>query len=160
MKEHLLELLDYHYWAMRKTLSRIAALPGEIYREPLVSVFPSLSHVVKHLHDAEQIWCNRISEGAYSPSESDLNDVREATAAFDRVERDIGRFARAQDPHKVIRYRNSKGEEYANSLAEIIYHLVNHGTYHRGNITAMLRQLGHQGVATDYIVYLREKAAK
>ncbi|MEH7531611.1 DinB family protein, partial [Priestia megaterium] len=33
----------------------------------------------------------------------------------------------------------------------------NHGTYHRGNITAMLRQLGHPGVMTDYVLYLYER---
>ncbi|MEK3724277.1 DinB family protein [Paenibacillus sp. FSL H8-0034] len=39
-------------------------------------------------------------------------------------------------------------------LVELVQHVVNHGTYHRGNITAMLRQLGHKGVPTDYIFYL------
>jgi uncharacterized damage-inducible protein DinB len=40
--------------------------------------------------------------------------------------------------------------------SEVIQHVVNHGTYHRGNITAMLRQLDHAGVQTDYSLYLYE----
>ena len=43
------------------------------------------------------------------------------------------------------------------TYADIILHVVNHGTYHRGNVTAMLRQLGHPGVPTDYVYYLYEK---
>ncbi len=41
-------------------------------------------------------------------------------------------------------------------LSELVQHVVNHGTYHRGNFTTMLRQLGHQGASTDYIFYLYE----
>jgi hypothetical protein len=40
------------------------------------------------------------------------------------------------------------------SYADVIIHIVNHGTYHRGNVTAMLRQLGFKGTATDYGFYL------
>ena len=43
------------------------------------------------------------------------------------------------------------------TYADTILHVVNHGTYHRGNVTAMLRQLGHSGVPTDYMYYLYEK---
>ncbi|MBE3554365.1 MAG: hypothetical protein IMW85_05085 [Thermicanus sp.] len=50
----------------------------------------------------------------------------------------------------------SKGERFTNHLEEIIHHIVNHGTYHRGNIAAMVRQLGQTGVSTDYIDDLRE----
>jgi uncharacterized damage-inducible protein DinB len=41
-------------------------------------------------------------------------------------------------------------------LSELVRHVVNHGTYHRGNITAMLRQQGHPGTPTDYVFYLFE----
>jgi uncharacterized damage-inducible protein DinB len=43
------------------------------------------------------------------------------------------------------------------SISEIVQHVVNHGTYHRGNLTAMLRQQGHPGIATDYLFYLLER---
>ncbi|OAS89436.1 MULTISPECIES: DinB family protein [Metabacillus] len=45
---------------------------------------------------------------------------------------------------------------FTTSCVELIQHVANHGTYHRGNLTAMLRQLGHQGKPTDYVSYLFE----
>jgi uncharacterized damage-inducible protein DinB len=59
------------------------------------------------------------------------------------------------DFEQPVIYTNTKGERFRNSIREIVYHIVNHGTYHRGNIAAMIRQLGYQGVSTDYIYYLR-----
>lgn len=42
------------------------------------------------------------------------------------------------------------------SINELIQHIVNHGTYHRGNISSMLRQLGHAGASSDFVFYLYE----
>lgn len=159
MKEHLLELLDYHFWATRKMLDHIAKLPSHIYREPLVSVFPSVSHVVKHMHDVDQIWYSRMNEH-FQKVERDLDNIRDAAAAFNILHQEIAGYVRTCDAQSVVHYRNSKGEEFSNTLEEIVHHIVNHGTYHRGNITAMLRQLGQTGVSNDYIVYLREAGEK
>lgn len=54
-----------------------------------------------------------------------------------------------------IHYVNSSGEKFRNSLDELVRHLTNHGTYHRGNISTMIRQQGFEGVPTDYIFFLR-----
>jgi uncharacterized damage-inducible protein DinB len=155
MKEHLLELLDYHFWATRKILNHIEKLPSHVYQEPLVSVFPSLSHVVKHMYDVDQSWYSRIN-GDFQRGDSDLDSIQNALTAFDILHKEITSYVRTHDAQSVVHYRNSKGEDFSNSLGEIVHHLVNHGTYHRGNITAMLRQLGQTGVSSDYIIYLRE----
>ncbi|CCQ96509.1 Nuclease inhibitor [[Clostridium] ultunense Esp] len=157
MKEHLLELLGYHDWATRKILNHLAKLPSHLYRESMVSVFPSLSQVVNHLYDVDQIWYARINKD-FQRVERDLDNIRNALSAFESLHHEMVSFVRTQDPRMTIHYRNSKGESFTNRLEEIIHHIVNHGTYHRGNIAAMLRQLGQTGVSTDYIYYLREMA--
>lgn len=159
MKEHLLELLDYHFWATRKILEHLAKLPSHVYQETLISVFPSISHVVKHLFDVDQTWYSRLN-GDYQRADHDLDSIPNALTAFDILHNEIAGYVRTHDAQSVVHYRNSKGEEFANRLEEIVHHLVNHGTYHRGNIAAMLRQLGQTGVSTDYIIYLREAAGK
>jgi uncharacterized damage-inducible protein DinB len=156
MREHLLELTDYHFWATRKILEHIAGLPDPVYRQPLVSIFPSLAEVVKHLYDVDQNWLSRMHPG-YRKAAGDLDSVSGAMDAFAALRKEMAGFLKTQDPESMIRYRNSKGAEFANRLEEIIHHMVNHGTYHRGNIAAMIRQLGHPGVSSDYIVYLRER---
>ena len=45
-------------------------------------------------------------------------------------------------------------------LSELVQHVVNHGTYHRGNLTAMIRQQGYPSVMTDYIMYLYDSQSK
>jgi uncharacterized damage-inducible protein DinB len=55
----------------------------------------------------------------------------------------------------VVRYRNSQGEEFANSILEILTHVVIHGAYHRGQIAKAIGRAGGQTVNTDYIIFVR-----
>jgi uncharacterized damage-inducible protein DinB len=54
-----------------------------------------------------------------------------------------------------IDYANTKGRRYANPLGLLIQHQINHSTYHRGQVTTMLRQLGAQAIGTDFVTFLR-----
>ncbi|MDP7978599.1 DinB family protein [Bacillus sp. WLY-B-L8] len=65
-----------------------------------------------------------------------------------------GFFAREENLEKVISPEHPHFGRLDTNAFELIQHVVNHGTYHRGNITAMLRQLGYTGTSTDYIFYL------
>jgi len=58
------------------------------------------------------------------------------------------------DPEKIMTYRTRRGVEVHNTVSDIVYQIVNHGSYHRGNISTMLRLLGHEVVLTDYIAYI------
>jgi uncharacterized damage-inducible protein DinB len=57
----------------------------------------------------------------------------------------------------VITYRAMNGSPYANPLGELLRHVVNHGTYHRGQVATLLRQLGVKPPQTDLILYYRER---
>lgn len=70
----------------------------------------------------------------------------------------ISRLA-AADLERVIRYKNLAGDELANPLWQSLHQVSNHGTYHRGQITTLLRQLGVKAISTDLIAFYREKAA-
>jgi uncharacterized damage-inducible protein DinB len=47
------------------------------------------------------------------------------------------------------------GDTYTNSVQEILFHIINHSTYHRGQIMAQLRESGLEAISTDYIFYKR-----
>jgi uncharacterized damage-inducible protein DinB len=64
---------------------------------------------------------------------------------------------RLGDAEEVIAYKAFNGTAYSSKLSDIVRHVVNHGTYHRGQITTMLRQLGKKVVSTDLILYYRSK---
>jgi uncharacterized damage-inducible protein DinB len=54
-----------------------------------------------------------------------------------------------------VRYRNSAGREYENSVGDIITHVAMHGMHHRGQLARMLRASGHEPPYTDYIQFAR-----
>jgi uncharacterized damage-inducible protein DinB len=69
-------------------------------------------------------------------------------------------FDQQEDMDKLITSEHPHYGKLETELLQLVQHVVNHGTYHRGNITTMLRQLGHPGVSTDYIFYLFAEGAK
>ncbi|HET9314036.1 MAG TPA: DinB family protein, partial [Vicinamibacteria bacterium] len=59
-----------------------------------------------------------------------------------------------------LRYRNLQGQEFETPLWQMVQHVANHSTYHRGQLVTMFRQLGAKAVSTDLIAWDRERAAK
>jgi len=55
-----------------------------------------------------------------------------------------------------IGYENIKGEHWEYPLGHMLQHVVNHSTYHRGQVITMLRQLGANAVSTDFLLYFDE----
>ncbi len=66
----------------------------------------------------------------------------------------------AESVAKNVDYRNLKGDPMSYPLGQLMLHAVNHSTYHRGQVTTLLRQLGAQPVSTDLVLYYAEKAKK
>ena len=65
----------------------------------------------------------------------------------------------AADLDRILEFRNVKGIVFRDQIANVLQHLANHGSYHRGQITTLLRQLGAKPVSTDMIGFYRERAA-
>ena len=64
-----------------------------------------------------------------------------------------------QDLDRIIEYKTMKFGAYRNPLWQSMQHVVNHGTYHRGQVTTLLRQLGAQPILTDLMHFYRERFA-
>lgn len=144
-KEELIKLFDYHIWAMNKLLKHLKQLPIQIYSQSLESVFPSISTVINHIYQVDLLWYKRYNN-SYSPSPVvSLNTIDEALIEFNQLHTNMKADLLTRDHLEEFSYRNSKGEVYRNTIIEVIQHLVNHGTYHRGNISAMIRELGYTG---------------
>ena len=82
-----------------------------------------------------------------------LASVRERWA---EIERGLGAYVASLSPSdldRVVEYRNLKGNRFAYPMRSMLHHLVNHGTYHRGQVTTLLRQLGARPRATDLLRY-------
>lgn len=158
-------LLDYHYWARDRLLEAVAALtPGQLVRD-LRSSFPSVRDTLVHLCMVEWIWLARWhgrSPTAPPRSPEEFTSLEEIRVYWQEQESRIRAFVGGlsdEDLGLEIDYRNMRGDANRSSFAEMIRHLVNHGSYHRGQVTTMLRQLGSGPAKTmDLIAFYRERS--
>lgn len=158
-----IDLYHYHVWANEKVLQHLRDLPEDIHRTPLQSVFPTLSDTLAHIYIVDNVWLSAMSgetETIYSSLPGWQEEVKDASlstfqACFAKVAaRYESLFARQTNLEAISEYPHPTFGTLRASYSDILHHVVNHGTYHRGNITAMLRQLGYAGASTDYVFYL------
>lgn len=155
MKEETIQLLRYHNWANLKLLKRMEELPAEVFTKPLGGTFSSISKTFDHIFQVDQQWFKRMNPEAVINA-AELIEIKKAKQCFLELhENMIGFLQNQYHSLQKINYENSKGEPFTNSIDELIRHITNHGTYHRGNISTMIRQQGYEGVSTDYIFFLR-----
>jgi uncharacterized damage-inducible protein DinB len=155
-------LYDYNAWANRRSLDAATALTAEQFTRPLGSSFSSVRDTLAHIWGAEWIWMERF-EGrspASLPNVGQFQEISPLRTRWAEDERRLNKFVDGttqndlNGPHG---YRTLNFGEYTNPLWLSMQHLVNHGTYHRGQITTMLRQLGIKPLSTDLIHFYRER---
>jgi uncharacterized damage-inducible protein DinB len=148
MKDFFLKWYQYNAWANRRVAGCLER--QMVTDEKILSVFG-------HLMAANFIWLNRINDlpksryelwGNYSRSELSAM-VEEADELWMKFIHSTENFDR------MMKYRNYVGDYFENNVQQIMIHLVNHGTYHRGQVAMLLRQKGFEPVNTDFITYDR-----
>ncbi len=157
----LRELYDYNYWARDRQLEACAALTEEQFLRPMGSSYSSVRDTLAHLVVVEWVWHerwrgqspNRLDAQAFAAETfPDLAAIRDRWQAVEANVRDylagLGEPALKQS----LTYTNTKGETWTYPLWQVLLHVVNHQTYHRGQITTLLRQLGAEAPAIDYLV--------
>jgi uncharacterized damage-inducible protein DinB len=163
MKEILRQLSVYNIWANNLLLEVVKNLPGELHEKEIASSFNSLLKTVLHMWNAESIWWQRmkLQERIVEPMENFKGNIGEAINGLKDQNRQWKEWIiNAQEHHleHVFQYQNKKGEQFKQPLYQMLIHLFNHGTYHRGQIVTMLRQHGVEKIPqTDFIVWSRKK---
>lgn len=162
MKEILNQLSAYNCWANQLLLDVINQLPYEKQNQEVASSFSSLYKTVLHMWSAESIWWQRMKllERLYIPAESFSGDMKELSSQLLNQNRQWNEWIGGSYEHQlqhVFQYQNSKKEQFKQPVYQMLMHVFNHGTYHRGQLVNMLRQLGEKAPATDFIVWSRRK---
>jgi uncharacterized damage-inducible protein DinB len=163
MKEILVRLSTFNVWANQVMLNAILQLPEEKQMAATTSSFPSLYKTVLHMWDAQCIWWQRmkLQERINIPSETFVGDMQELSSQLLRQSRQWNDWVIASHDHMldhVFQYQNSKREQFKQPIFEMLIHLFNHDTYHRGQLVTMMRELGIEKIPqTDYIVWSRRK---
>jgi len=163
--EEILLLFTYDAWANARDLEACAALTPEQFTRALGSSFTSVRDTMAHILGAHWLWNERFHGRATAglPKADQYPDLASLRAGWAGVERDLHAFVAGlstADVDRSFEYRDSKGNSHRNILGETLQHLANHGTYHRGQVTTLLRQLGAKPVSTDLLAFYRERASQ
>ncbi|MDF2930730.1 MAG: damage-inducible protein DinB [Chryseobacterium sp.] len=146
MKDKLIDLFEYTYHFNKEMIKTIS--------ENISKADEKGISLINHTLNAQQIWNSRIlNEKSFevwqiNPFES-LNEINHQNYL-----KSIG-IIKNSDFDKRIEYHNSRGAKFENTVFEILFHAVNHSTYHRGQINSLLKQNGIKPILTDYIFYKR-----
>jgi uncharacterized damage-inducible protein DinB len=145
-----------------RTLTAAARLDPDAFTRPLGSSFSSVRDTLTHILSGHWIWLERWQKRFPTAmlNAADFPTVESLRTRWKTVDQDRERFIRdltAEDLHRSATYLNRAGEQFAYPLWQQMLHVVNHASYHRGQIVTMLRQLGAEVVGTDFLSYYDEK---
>ncbi|MDR6553741.1 DinB family protein [Paenibacillus qinlingensis] len=156
-------MYDYHVWANQTLINRLKELPQEVYRQEIQSVFPTVAKVIAHIYLTDRTWLDILGGKSMKEAMAASWQITEATESKSLIEleamyvelsiRGKAFLKELPDLEKKITLDNPYAGVRETSLAEIVLQIVNHATYHRGNVTAMLRQMGYASVMTEYALF-------
>lgn len=166
MTAHFRTMAAYNRWANRRLFDAAAQLSDADYRADRGVFFRSLHGTLNHILVTDKIWMRRLTGRGEAPESLDailferLADLTVAREEEDeRISSFTGRLDNAALSQKVT-YRNTKGMEFSNLLSELLAHLFNHQTHHRGQAHAVLTGLGQEAPPLDLIVFYRTSPSK
>lgn len=149
---NLFRTLDFERWANER-------IERTLY--PLQQRLPVAGSRFAHIVGAQLVWLTRMrgEDSRHVPVWPDWT-FDEAARRRAETHLELEAFLSGQSDEwwvQPVLYRNQSGHEFANTPEEIISHVTMHSQYHRGQITADIRDAGGEVLATDLIVYLREQ---
>lgn len=162
--ERIAELYRYNQWANARARGAAAALGAEQLTRDLKNSFPSVLDTLVHIYDAEWTWLQRwkgVAPGELPPG-APFATLAALEARWTEMELEQAQFLERLTGDmlgRTLSYTNRRGQPRSYPLWQPILRVVNHSTYHRGQITTMLRQLGAKPVSTDLVVFYDQAVA-
>ncbi len=152
MKEHFLTLYHYETWANQKIIESI-----ESYAPNDQQILRLFSHILS----SQTIWLQRLNHQSTLQSAWQVLAVEECKLQMHQNHQMLMEFLdKTENFSQKIDYKNTKGECFTNTVYEILTHLFNHSSYHRGQIVFCLKNYTHELPVTDLIFYWRKDASK
>ena len=165
MKAHFVMMASYNAWANARLFRMAGALADELYRKEVGAFFKSLNGTLNHILVADRIWMRRLTGSGDHPDKlnaivfDDLSSLHAARVELDN--RIVGFVQGLAEPafEEVLEYRMLNGAPQRQRRREILAHLFNHQTHHRGQAHAILTVLGvAEPESLDLLIMQRERA--
>ena len=162
MKELLQQYAAYNIWATGLLVDRINKMPDGTTGQEIISSFPSIYKTVQHMWVAEEVWWKRLklTENIVLESEGFTGTFTEMTNALAKQSQQfkdwVDNATENQLVHVFAFIRNK--EQIKMPVCQMLHHVFNHATYHRGQLVTMLNQLGADKIpGTDFSTFSRGK---
>jgi len=158
--EMIRTLFAYNDWANRQLLGMAALVSAMDYKKEMGPAWGSIHGTLAHIWAADQVWFSRIQGHSplAIPGTADLSSLGLLRSRMESLMEERRVYLHklgAEDLSRAVHYRDTKGNPYAQTLWQILVHVVNHGTDHRSHIAIMMTEMGYQAPVLDFIVYLR-----
>ncbi|MGQ0815064.1 MAG: DinB family protein [Gemmatimonadota bacterium] len=160
--DEIRELYEFNAWATSRMFQATSLLSEDELTRDLKNSFPSIRDTLVHIVGAEWVWLTRWqgSSPTAIPNMNAAMSHAEIVRWWHEINAERDQLLRSLAPEsldRIVAYKNFAGVDFAFPLWQMLRHLVNHSSYHRGQITTMLKQLGHKPVSTDLILMYQER---
>jgi uncharacterized damage-inducible protein DinB len=161
-KSILLKMAQYNVWANNQVIDWLLNLTPAQYTSELISSFTTIEKTTVHIAGAEKIWHERWL-GLKEPFLQDNfnGDKQNLFSVWQNASLAIQNYVfkiNEEELNNSFSFLRLNGEQLSNSFADSILHVLNHSTYHRGQLVTMLRQVDFKEVSsTDFITFCRLK---
>ena len=151
--------LDYSAWSSRRLVDEAAMLTAEELNRDFQTSDHNVLGTLAHVFAADRVWLSRVkgeAPGAFiTPEDRRLEVLQSEWPALHQRWKLFTDPLNDQDVLAIISYSDTKGNPYKSPMWQILLHLVNHGTHHRGQVSGFLRAMGHTPPPVDLIAYYR-----
>ncbi len=154
--------LAYAVWATERLKETLEPVGESLLFAEVKSSFPSIAKTLLHGWDAEVVWLKRLQGVSLDswPSQNFTGGKKDLLEGFAQSPKTLKLFVESKGIDflsTTVKYKNLKGDSLEDRVEDIMFHIVNHGTYHRGQVTTLLHQVGITKIQSmDIIFYLRD----
>jgi uncharacterized damage-inducible protein DinB len=154
-------LVAYSAWATNRIFEALEALSPEETMRDMKSSHGSIHGTLTHLVGAEKMWLSRMSgtpdKATIKPT--DVPTVADVKTTWEQTGFALAKFLGLQTDKKLedtFGFLTLTGEQFTYRYGEALQHVVNHSTFHRGQVVALMRQMGHKPPDTGLTIFIRE----
>ena len=161
--QEILTLFQFDEWATERTLESVSNLSDGKYHDDLKSSHGGIHGTLLHIYSADMIWFQRWKGTPSSTSVvQEIPNLDSLKTHWKEYRISLNNYLRSLTEEILtapLSYADSKGNKHAEPLYQQMQQVLNHASYHRGQIVTMLRQLGGKPQATDIIMFYRTRTS-
>ena len=159
MNQRYLDYANYNIWANNRLINDLSLQTDNLINQELTGSFPTIRATILHLWFAETGWLSRLNGNEWETSNVSKfsGSIEELFKSWQATSIAFRNFVEKADLEKPIQFEH-KGKSFSIPSREIAQTVFNHGSFHRGQVVMMMRQLGITDISqTDYIEWVRER---